>query len=368
MQRLIHSLRWLLVLSALGYLAFSLRDEIPASRVDAERLQAEEVTSAARRNPQDKENGEGRRQSHTQMQQLMAAIGCAAPAASNEATGIRRRFHSWLRELGAGRFFDDAPTPTDGDLRTPAPRDAAIFITVRAEDAVLPDNLEVQISSAAKRSYEQWQYWLGAEALVPSQINLRFLGDAQRFAKLYGRPHNDEFTAVGFYRIRSNEALILYTPEYRAMAVATAFHELSHLITASHLGPTAPWLDEGIAEYFETLQLRGQRAEFTRNRQHLMLLYREGLVPLAELTALSRGDWTREDAPRRYASAWALIAFFLDSAAGEATLKALLREAYAQRCNPASDPAGLLGNYPGGVIRLEQDWQRWLKNQFGTAS
>ena len=126
----------------------------------------------------------------------------------------------------------------------PALKSAVPFsIAVHAEAATLPADMEHKIARGTKAAYAQWRDWLGEEALLHAQINIRFLGDDEQFRQIYGKPSSEEWTTTGFYRVRSNEALILYTAAYRPAALGSAFHEISHLFTAAHLGATPPWLN-----------------------------------------------------------------------------------------------------------------------------
>ncbi|WP_439105773.1 peptidase MA family metallohydrolase [Congregibacter sp.] len=241
---------------------------------------------------------------------------------------------------------------------------APFSIRVQAEGTSLPVGLEQSLSAGTEFAYAQWQGWLGTNALRQSQINIRFLGDARRFQEIYGKPDAQEWTTTGFYRKRSNEALILYTPAYRSSALGNTFHEVSHLITAQHLGVTPPWLNEGLAEHYETLRIDANASRFAANVQHLQLLRKRTPLSINALTQLSRQEWMREDAERRYASAWALIAFLMDSPRGEQTLKHTIQSAYAARCEPGGNLRDMLARYPGGMDSLQDDWQNWLSGRY----
>ena len=279
---------------------------------------------------------------------------------------------------------------TDHARVAAAPGGTALSIRVDVEDSVLPERQRAQIDAGTRRIYAQWRAWLGAAAGAGPPVKLRFVGDGERFAALWGKGADANWTLTGFYRMRSNEAVVLYTPAYRDSALASAFHEISHLVTAWYLGASPPWLNEGIAEYFETMyfendsladgsvdnppfdnaaventysknmQAAAARARFNRSQAHLDLLRAQGPVPLGELLAITGRDWTTADAHRRYASAWSLIAFLMDSSAGRETLTALVRRAHAQRRAPAADLTPALDTYPGGRQALEAAWRRWM--------
>ena len=67
-----------------------------------------------------------------------------------------------------------------------------------------------------------------------------------------------------------------------------------------------------------------------------------------------------QDAEKRYAAAWSLVAFLLETDNGEKTFENVLRNAHAQRCEASGDLTAPLSSYPGGLNELEQDWHRWV--------
>ena len=238
--------------------------------------------------------------------------------------------------------------------------DEGAAMRVTGVDVEVPEELRARLDLAARELNSRWRNWLGNEELTAAPASLLFLGDATRFNAVYDGPNVEGSTATGFYRIRSHEAFVLFDESHRRSAAATALHELSHLHTAWHLGPTPAWLNEGLAEYFETLR-PGPPPAFMRSRSHLELLLREGPVPLTELLLLSRREFAREAAQRRYASAWSLTTFLLEHRAGREVFETLLRDAYANRCESGAElRLDALLAYPGGLESLEAGWERWI--------
>lgn len=267
---------------------------------------------------------------------------------------------------------DEAPAGTERAALSCAPSAPSVgeaaTLRVHAIDTQLPPALRDELLIGAGTALTLWREWLGEQALPPAPATLLFLDDAQDFAALYDGPDVDGWTATGFYRIRSHEAVILYAEPWRPSARATAFHELSHLMTAWYLGPTPAWLNEGLAEYFETFT-PGRTPAFAAYRGHLAVLAREGPLPLATLLGLSRRQFTVEEAARRYASAWSLIAFMLADTQARVVFDTLLRGFYAGRCD-GTDAEALrdraLARFPGGVEALDAAWRHWLTDAIRT--
>ncbi len=292
---------------------------------------------------------------------LRTAIGCFEPDSGDIGGSSLNK----MTTLGA----DGSEAPLSPDADDPKPGEASLTyddafnLDISIEDAVMPSSFEARVRAGARRTYEVWENWLGSDSLVPTQINLRLIGDTDRFTEVYGKADSEDWTTTGFYRIRSNEAVVLYTPQFQRTALSTAYHEISHLITAWHLGPTPPWLNEGIAEHFETMRLDWSTSQFPLNLRHLAVLKQSSPLSVDELTGLSRRDWGSAEPQRRYASAWALMSFLQGSGENMKTLRHVLREANAQRCSTPADLRNALATYPGGFAGLDEDLQRWLNAQ-----
>lgn len=234
----------------------------------------------------------------------------------------------------------------------------ASTLEIEATDLRLPDSFRERILNGTELLHQTWGQWLDDDGLLSPPVRLRFVADVNRFAELYEGPVPENTDTSGFYRMRENEAVVLYSPYRRHDTLATTLHELSHLFTAWHLGTTPAWLNEGLAEHFETLDSRG---EFRISAEHVVVLRRDGPTPFDRLLRLKQAEFVQKDARQRYASAWALVTFLLESEGGLSALQELLQEVHAQRCDTSRPRLLALGAYPGGAEQLEQDWNAWVR-------
>lgn len=99
----------------------------------------------------------------------------------------------------------------------------------------------------------------------------------------------------------------------------TVFHEYVHEVVAANFGSgrIPPWLNEGLATYFQTFQMTGERsATFgTPRPEYLALLNSSPLIPWGEFFALDNFTLHRDSANLRpvfYAQAWALAAYLVN--------------------------------------------------------
>ena len=231
-------------------------------------------------------------------------------------------------------------------------------LEIEADAIRLPTRLQARLGDGADALHERWRAWLNDENLTRPRVRIRFVADPEEYAELYQGPIPAGADTSGFYRMRDNEAVVLYSAYRRQDTLATTLHEMSHIFTAWHLGSMPIWFDEGLAEYFETLNGRG---EFPRSAEHIVVLRRDGALPLNTLTELRRSEFGVRDARRHYASAWALVAFLLEHEAGSKILRSGLRRAQNQACEATRDSGLSLAAYPGGLSALEGDLNAWIQ-------
>jgi hypothetical protein len=103
------------------------------------------------------------------------------------------------------------------------------------------------------------------------------------------------------------------------------------------------------------------------NGHHLQLLKQNPLPTLAEFVAQTDTEWRGAGRELNYAMSWSLVYFLMEGAPGMGALKTVVAEAHENFCKPWSAAEALAKAYPGGMARLEQDWQEWLaQNDYGT--
>ena len=111
------------------------------------------------------------------------------------------------------------------------------------------------------------------------------------------------------------ERMYLVVDTSKSDVYQTAFHEFVHLVMHLTAEDIPVWLNEGVAEFYETAKIRGRN--FTIGDFHegwLRLLQREKLIPLDVLQEADHDSeyYTREELRRTfYAQSWALVHFLM---------------------------------------------------------
>jgi hypothetical protein len=93
----------------------------------------------------------------------------------------------------------------------------------------------------------------------------------------------------------------------------TVYHEYFHYLTRRNIGPLPPWLNEGLADYWATIDIRDEEILVGRpDYDYLALLKRKAQLPLETLFAAGNDSphYRREETMTLfYAQSWALTHF-----------------------------------------------------------
>lgn len=290
---------------------------------------------------------------------------CGRPHTTDRTDVESNLVYKWVDKAGQTHMSDTAP---DGYLATVfdmsgAKRDFTYEIS--ADGFTLPSNFQGQIYAGSKRIYDTWHFFLGERSLRQSRIKLRLFDGKEKYDAFRKVAWPGSKPSNGFYSPGRNEAYVKFDQRNPVRAVRTSFHEISHLITASHLGVTPPWLTEGLAEYFEMLELNTLTGAVDLNHAHLRLLQQQGRPSLKQLLLTNRAMWHGEQRDLNYAAAWSLVHFLLQGAPGMYALKDVIQGFHSHFCQPFPALNALDSAYPGGLSRLESDWGRWLSQRTG---
>tara|TARA_R110002072_G_scaffold187924_4_gene344723 strand:+ start:3175 stop:4299 length:1125 start_codon:yes stop_codon:yes gene_type:complete len=287
---------------------------------------------------------------------------CGRPRTKSRSETDKNLIYKWVDEGGQTHMSDEQPKGVIASVMDMSMQKRDFTYQIIPDGISVPINFPGQLAAGSKRMYDTWHFFLGEERLRQSNIEVLLIGGPGRFDAYHAKTSPNSKPVNGFYSMGKNQAVVSFDPDNIARTLGTTFHEISHLITASHLGPTPPWLTEGLAEYFETMQVKDQAGTIYPNQAHIKLLKQTPLPSLRDYLAIDRPEWHRAQRDRNYAIAWSLMNFLLQGAPGMYALQEVIQQAEANFCQPFSAVAVLDQAYPGGIQRLEQDWRSWLEN------
>jgi len=151
--------------------------------------------------------------------------------------------------------------------------------------------------------------------------------------------------------------------------IATLLHEASHVIVAQ-LSPQAPaWLQEGLAQYFEGLDLSrgGYVVRPTPEASAAINAWvaRGELVTLQQYFSLDNARWRHlahdEQNPIPYVVAWSVSYFLMSKPVGRQIVTELLQDMAASKRPPTRD--AIEQRYPGGYALMEYEWFKWAQGE-----
>lgn len=150
-----------------------------------------------------------------------------------------------------------------------------------------------------------------------------------------------------------------------------ALHEITHAINCNMFGVMPSWLNEGLAEYFETIQTMDAYATVTADKHSFNMARQKAITGYSELIETihqnSGSFWAMRD--RAYPLSGSFVFFMLDSDQRRNILgqylNALAKRQGAERFRepPASEFRALLDtHYPGGRDGAFRQWRMWVIN------
>ena len=299
----------------------------------------------------------------------MTEKSCAAVPSRAVSQGSKAPVYRWTDASGSSSFSDRPPSGMDAKLYTsqiPAQKEYFLLDINLVGQRQLPW-LKAQLQSNTTRIFQVLSGLLGEERLRQVELNVRIFeqqADYRRYALSKGSARSAE--AGGFYSTRGNEAVTFQYPEDK-QTLEVLRHEAVHVIVAGMLGVNTPlWLNEGLAVYFESLQIGGQYGNVSVNEHNLALARRaiaNGYpLRLMDLLTLDGESWYDSNQATHYALGWSLVYFLMESSQGRRAMAALLQEKADNYCAQVDQKAWLARSYPGGTASLQRDFYHWVRN------
>src|SRR5215213_1884809 len=198
------------------------------------------------------------------------------------------------------------------------------------------------------------------DSSVPTTV-IVFRDDASftPFKPLYqGRPTN----ISGYFQPGDDVNYIALSLDPRGDPFSTAFHEYVHLHLRDNV-PSAPlWLNEGVAELYESLQFSGNEALIgTPKHNYLYLLRQVELLPLKTLFSIGHDSphYNEQDkAGIFYGQSWALVHYLM---LGDRGRQDQFKQ-FIQRINRGDDPAKAIeGTYGITLDLLEEELRSYVR-------
>lgn len=244
------------------------------------------------------------------------------------------------------------PFPLDSDLEQGQMR-------LNLKSQIDTGTLKRDIIISTRDLLSRYKSWLEVDTLPGVDVELLVLPELQFNSFMTGRVA-DPSNYLGAFLPNSNLAVVKFINKQQALA--TAIHEITHVINHALFGPLPRFVNEGLAEYTENFA--------TKSRSSRTFKLPEGVEfealkdELLDFYALmySEHDWHTTNNSSLYLSGSAWAHFLMNSELGLKAIKSLLQQKYLSPCVELSKDSiidVLAEEYPN----FEQDFGYWFEEK-----
>ncbi|WP_163836231.1 DUF1570 domain-containing protein [Spartinivicinus ruber] len=296
----------------------------------------------------------------------MAGFQCSPT--TREITEIEptSRIYKWVDKNGKVHFTDKAPQQQKStDLSAEYTRKAQYFrLTVEQQGSSLPILMKDKLTTDTQKVFQIMTNSLSLADLRQVTLTIKVFDQLEQFSHYRSKVAPTLKTNSGFYNPKLNIAAVMRQRNDQH-TYAVARHEATHVIIAGLFGYIPSWFTEGLAEYFEQMELSGQLATIKPNQGWLRLLARRQqqnqLMSLDQYFSFEGKNWYEQDSATMYATAWSVIYFLMDQPDTQQLLSKYMKTLSENKCQPIDAKAFFTQYYPGGLTALDQHWKIWLK-------
>ncbi|QBG35551.1 hypothetical protein [Litorilituus sediminis] len=243
------------------------------------------------------------------------------------------KVYNWVDERGIANFSSTPPKKGDFTLLNYAGEKVFDYFTLDLNTERLPYDFHRKLTLKLNKLFEVYGRLLDSSSLKKVDINLRVYASKMAFNQIKAK-HNMPIgdNTPGFYSHGSNQAHLLLTNHAATMRTAT--HEAVHAINRGIIGYSPKWLNEGLAEYSEYIEVKGNSSRVYPNQNWTSKDFvSKQLLPLDELLTATNADWDSKLRTRLYATSWAFIYFMMDNSQRKAMLAKVIKYEQQNLCD-----------------------------------
>ncbi|MFL0797900.1 MAG: DUF1570 domain-containing protein [Cellvibrionaceae bacterium] len=271
------------------------------------------------------------------------------------------KIYTWKDQNGKRHFGDQAPQHIDGVDSVEVEGQRQFFeLKLETGQFPLPLAFQEKLTLHINKSYSVLENLLPRSLLRKVQLNLWLFRDKRQYL-LFQQEHAPMLAKAGatngFHSPKDNIAAVFYQDNEQLLT--TSVHEAVHVINAGMFGFLPRWLNEGLAEYLEHLDIAGQSVKIPV----LQGWYRQVKhqpMPLETLFDSQYEDWQGDKISHLYGQSWAVVFFLMQSKEGKNLITRYLVESAEEPCKEESMQDFVYKYYPGGMKQLQNTFDAWL--------
>lgn len=297
-------------------------------------------------------------------EQIASLYGCKDLALGEVEQKPLGGVYTWLDEQGVAHFSDAKPQHNAYQEHDFAGKHVFDYFDLKLIGNNLPVDFKNKLNGKINKLFTFYGQLLDKNSLKKTAVNLRFFSEREEYERYrYQNAPALPANSAGFYSDATNQAAILFIEANNSanQAMNTATHETSHAINRSIIGYSNRWLNEGLAEYLETIDTEFQSGRINPNLAwYTTNQFRLELLPLVQLFNTADADWNGPLNLRLYATSWAFIYYLMDSQQGKDKLAKLVRLEQQDLCDRLS-AAQIQQVLTGDMDKLQRDFTTWTR-------
>jgi hypothetical protein len=286
--------------------------------------------------------------------------GCVDHSLGQVKATKENKIYTWKDEQGINNFSDKKPANNHAKQLDLAGGQVFNYFSLNIVGAVnIPFEFKEKLSRSIHKMFAVYGQLIDKKQLKKVSVNLKFIASQKEYQRYRAKHAPSLKSSLGFYNNRTNQAVILYANSEQALKIA--LHESAHAINRGVIGSTNKWLNEGLAEYLETITTNLSSAEITLNPawyRNNKLTYSPTL--LSNLLHLSHSQWNNGATPQFYATSWAFIYFLMDDPNRKSHLAKLIKLEQNNMCDQLNT-AKALNSIGVNTKTLQNSFYRWLR-------
>lgn len=278
------------------------------------------------------------------------------------------KIYSWTDKNGKVHYGDrkvNNVEQTQVEIKTNTSTWQQYNIVVTDVDGVLSDAEKSTIQKDVNwvyRFYKQVMYF-DMHKTIP--ISIRLFNTQEDYGKYrVSLGYSDGKKSWGVFLPARNEIVLYINTRERALTFNTIKHEVSHAILENTAGFVPAWLDEGMAENIEYLELQESKFSLLPHRGNHWVVNRDAKkgipVNLKELLSLKSSSFrsqNKEKGNTNQEVAGELVRMLLSSGPGRSFLGRIVHK--YKRGDRTFARYLVDDHYTGGLVVLQDNWNRW---------
>lgn len=245
--------------------------------------------------------------------------------------------------------------------------------TFKLHGCELTKPVERAIVFGVSRIFDTYRESFGFSYPDNFRIQITIFIDKDEFVEYQKKQGKTSIADLAYYSVRFREGVVYWrtyskkTKDARDM-VSAVFHEVNHMLLMTKVRGIPLWINEGLSEYFDGLNVFGENRRVYLHEHHhrwVKRWTRNGFpVKLEEYLNLKHKQWHKlnrkvKNCNAAYTMGYSLVYFMMSRGNTEKVLKELLWD-FKRQGKKANSIAIINKHYPGGLESFERQWRKWI--------